>query len=553
MRIPILSYQPMSIHGNEYHDNHLKALASDLRQLTGAGFKIVAIRSVIDAWLDNRGAELDAKWVALSCDDGADFDYLDLPHPTAGVQRSVFNVLRDFAAQNKGLQDELNVTSFVIASPEARAALDSACMIGKGWWTDGWWPDATRSGLVHIGSHSWDYNHEALPPAISQSVRRGTFLTINSLGLADHEIRQASEFLRRHAPNPGTGLFAYPYGEANHYLTHEYFPRYGAELGIRAAFTARADFLEPGCSRWEVPRFFFGRDWTTPAELDAILEAAADSGRAWVPVKRQQQRTPPRQGAGSRSAAANREFTDFLASSVDPIPGWMNSESALLTAHMAKAQREQGLSGPTLEIGIYKGKYLSVLYELSEPGEIVVGVDLFVGAEDKQAAADVVRANIATACGGRDRLKIVVADSLELTSERLAEAAGVSRFRFISIDGGHTKELVIRDLETAYPLLQSGGIIALDDAFNLGTPGVIEGITEFFFRREPRLAPFANCYNKLFVTTPDFHARYLSEAWAFLENVSWLPTHERTLASREENLAAGFTPMMFGYEVVAFL
>ena len=29
-----------------------------------------------------------------------------------------------------------------------------------------------------------------------------------------------------------------------------------------------------------------GRDWATPAELDAILRSATDAGQAWVPVTR---------------------------------------------------------------------------------------------------------------------------------------------------------------------------------------------------------------------------------------------------------------------------
>ncbi len=94
--------------------------------------------------------------------------------------------------------------------------------------------------------------------------------------------------------------------------------------------------------------------------------------------------------------------------------------------------------------------------------------------------------------------------------------------------------------------------MALDDIFNPGVPGVVEGIAEFFIRRKPALAPFAYCYNKLFVTTPHFHACYLGEALKFLDEVTWLPTHQRTLQSRRENQANNFAPAIFGYEVVCF-
>jgi peptidoglycan/xylan/chitin deacetylase (PgdA/CDA1 family) len=546
MRIPVLTYQPMYIHGNEYATNHLKALASDVRQLTDAGYRVVALRTLVDAWLDGRSGELEGRIVALASDDGVDFDYRDLPHPTAGLQRSALNVLRDFAAENPGRQPGLHITSFVIASPKARTALDAACMLGKGWWSDDWWPEAVRSGLVHIASHSWDHNHGALPDSFSLGVPRGTFFPIASPALADHEIRKAAEYLRGRADNPGTALLAYPYGEANAYLVEEYLPARAAELGLRAAFTARAGFWEPQSERWEIPRFICGRDWDSPEGLRALLDAASGKGRPWFAV----------QGAGGEEPAGGTavgQFLKFLRARVEAIPGWMHPEAALLTAHLTQAQRAANVAGPVLELGVFKGKYLSVLYELSAPGEAVIGLDLFVGADDKALAAQVVHACIAGACGDSSRLRILAADSMALDSEKLSRESGESRFRFVSIDAGHTSELVHRDLQTAYPLLQPGGIIALDDVFNFGTPGVAQGVAEFFLQRKPALAPFAICYNKVFVTTPDFHARYLGETLRFLEEFAWLGTSRNTLAWRKENAASDFTPMMFGYEVVPFM
>lgn len=252
-------------------------------------------------------------------------------------------------------------------------------------------------------------------------------------------------------------------------------------------------------------------------------------------------------------AEADTRLRNFIASRVEPIPGWLNLEAAHLTHRLLLAQGELGITGPLLEIGVFKGKYLSVLYELSSPLEKVVGVDMFVGADDVVQVVRDLRANIARACGNDDRLRIVVEDSMKLTPERLSREAGGSRFRFISVDGGHTREVVYHDLTVAAAVLAGGGIIALDDAFNHTTPGVIEGITEYFFRNRPALAPFAHCYNKLFVTSPGFHARYLRRTWRFVEEATWLPTHERTLQARESNRAVGFTPYMFGYEIVAFL
>lgn len=252
-------------------------------------------------------------------------------------------------------------------------------------------------------------------------------------------------------------------------------------------------------------------------------------------------------------AMQTQRWRDFVGSRVAPIPGWLQPEAALLTAHLGAAQRACGLRGPALEIGVFKGKYLALLYELSREDEPVVGVDLFIGAEDKAAVAESVRANIAAACGEASRLRLLVADTMDLTAAQLREAGGAEAFRMISIDAGHTRELVLHDMEVAGPLLQPGGIMALDDFYNHTTPGVTEGISEYFFRARPRLAPFAHCYNKLFATTPEYHARYLAETWRFAEEADWLAASQRTLARRRENQAVGFAPILFGYEIAPFL
>ena len=119
-----------------------------------------------------------------------------------------------------------------------------------------------------------------------------------------------------------------------------------------------------------------------------------------------------------------RQFDDFIANRVDRIEGWMHAEAALLTAHLAGVQRALGLAGPTLEIGLFHGKYLAVLYKLSNPDEVVVGVDLFVGSNDTKADVARVEANIAAACGDHARLKVIVADSMDLTPERLRQETG---------------------------------------------------------------------------------------------------------------------------------
>ena len=273
MKVPVLAYHSMKIHGNAYADNDLVALASDLETIHARGFRIVPLAHLVAEWRRLPSAWDGQRIVALTCDDGGDFDFEDLPHPTAGTQRSVLNILRDFHARHRDASPHM--TSFVIVSPEARRELDRTCMIGRGWWNDTWWREAAASGFMHIANHSWDHNHDALPERFSHGVARGTFRTIDTQPLADAEIRVAQSFLVQQAPNPGNALFAYPYGESSEYLVAEYFPRFAPQLGLTAAFSDGPDFFGADANPWKIPRFVFGRDWKSRAGLEAILAAAA--------------------------------------------------------------------------------------------------------------------------------------------------------------------------------------------------------------------------------------------------------------------------------------
>jgi peptidoglycan/xylan/chitin deacetylase (PgdA/CDA1 family) len=269
MPLAILTYHPMRVDGNDAASNDLVAFSEDLRAIAARGWRVVPLREAVEAWLA-RPQGPDAPCVALTCDDGSDFDFADLPHPTWGPQRGIFS--RACAARDEGLP--VHVTTFAIVSPAARAALDRSCMLGRGWWNDGWWARATASGLMYVASHSWDHNHDSLPAGLAPAAERGTFESIDRWDLAEREIAQAQDYLRRVAPNPGDALFAYPYGKGNAYLIDDYLPRRAGALGLVAAFADTPRAVRPDDNRWNLPRFIHARDWSTPADLVAMLEAA---------------------------------------------------------------------------------------------------------------------------------------------------------------------------------------------------------------------------------------------------------------------------------------
>lgn len=275
MRIPILTYHSMTIHGNDYSSNDHVAFGADLRTLASAGFEVIALSQIV-SWLSGKKqwSESAGKFVAISFDDGPDFDFRDLPHPTWGMQRSMLNIMRDFRAELGTNQRMLHATSFVIVSPDARRALDRTCMVGRNWWQDDWWGLATRTGLLAVGNHSWDHNHPTLHTAEQPIQTKGTFKVIDNFDAAERQIARAARLLRAKAANAGAELFAYPYGEASEYLVREYFPLHGARIGVRAAFACGAMPVTENSNIWTLPRYVFGRDWKTSGDLVKLLRDA---------------------------------------------------------------------------------------------------------------------------------------------------------------------------------------------------------------------------------------------------------------------------------------
>jgi peptidoglycan/xylan/chitin deacetylase (PgdA/CDA1 family) len=271
MRVPVLTYHSNNVSGHDYAANDHVALAEDLALGARLGWRIVPLAHVVDALLGLAPAP-PRRSLALSFDDGSWFDWYDLEHPRYGVQRGFAGVLRDHACASGAV---VHATSFAIVSPAARAQLDRTCLAGRGWWSDDWWLDAAREGMIAIESHSWDHNHDTLATTAQRDGRRGTFANIATWHEADAEIRQAADRLDAMLAPARATLFAYPYGESNAYLREQYLPQHVAEHRVRAAFTTEAAPITRDCARYALPRYVCGRDWRSPAEYERLLRDCA--------------------------------------------------------------------------------------------------------------------------------------------------------------------------------------------------------------------------------------------------------------------------------------
>jgi hypothetical protein len=193
------------------------------------------------------------------------------------------------------------------------------------------------------------------------------------------------------------------------------------------------------------------------------------------------------------------EYWDIISK----IDGWLGRGAAIRTMDILEYQELNGIRGPLLEIGVFKGKYFSVLLRSAiRTGENILGIDTF-----DLVSLDSVRQTFALTRVTHDgQISLWRRASTSCTANEIEAALG-GRPRFISIDGSHEVPDVFWDMRLAEALLTDGGVVAVDDFLNPVTMGVNEAVFAFFARPR-RFVPFAFIENKLFLSARGWSARY---------------------------------------------
>jgi len=263
------------------------------------------------------------------------------------------------------------------------------------------------------------------------------------------------------------------------------------------------------------------------------------------------------------------DFAGILASVPAPeidleafrgIEGWMSDEAADLTRRLFRWQRALGTVTGVLELGVFKGKYLSLLASLAQgTGVPVVGVDAFtsrVGEQipppDRDYARDAAIATIMAMAPGSAPPTLLVALTTDIEAGTLQELSP-SGYSFISVDAGHLAADVAHDLALVELLLGKHTIVAADDAFNPQTPGVMEGLCRHFIGRPGgNLAPFAWAGNKLFLCHRVMHSTLLAYVHGLLQDPDPPSYIAKSSAAHAHNRRLAFAPSLFGHEILAF-
>jgi len=165
-------------------------------------------------------------------------------------------------------------------------------------------------------------------------------------------------------------------------------------------------------------------------------------------------------------------------------------------------QEKSGMSGSIFEIGVYAGRYFSILLRSALMSDsVIVGLDTF-----QYVDQDHVLAFLSSVSANYGKIFLIKGPSGEWKARDLIAKLGEPA-RFISIDGSHDKLDVLWDLRLAEELTSKEGVVAVDDFLNPVALGVNEAVNQFFL--QPRnLVPWAYLPNKLFLARPAWANRY---------------------------------------------
>lgn len=223
-------------------------------------------------------------------------------------------------------------------------------------------------------------------------------------------------------------------------------------------------------------------------------------GSAWARLRGQPRmvEADPSVAPHLRIPPVPEQVARYLVEGMHEIPGWgLTAETARLVVLLDAWQKERGVRGSLLEIGVHHGRSAILLALLAGRGETTVLVDLFERQGeniDRSGMGDraILEANLARWCP-EAQTQIVQANSLDLDFGALSLTGGL---RLAHIDGGHHIEAVLNDLRKTAAALVPDGILLIDDFLHLHWPEVMEGCYAFL-AQTPQVAAVSIGWNKM--------------------------------------------------------
>ena len=246
----------------------------------------------------------------------------------------------------------------------------------------------------------------------------------------------------------------------------------------------------------------------------------------------------------------------FLKEVVSDIPGWLYDFTASCAMELLDLQEESGWNGSLLEIGVYAGRFCSILArDAFCRGSRLLGIDPFThfGVEEVRSRLQSLKSSLTELAGDPDpeaggSIMLVEDLSGNWTADRLLASLGGSA-RFIHIDASHDRADVLWDLHICDAALAPTGIIAVDDWLNPQCLGVMEATFQFFQQQPRASVPFALTPGKLLLCGRANAVSYQQRLVEFATTDQTFPQSE-SFRQRSSMKNSGTKQPLFGSEIL---
>ncbi len=198
---------------------------------------------------------------------------------------------------------------------------------------------------------------------------------------------------------------------------------------------------------------------------------------------------------------SHQAFLEYLETGSRSVDGYLQSGSVSLIWSLFDIQDEISVTGDIAEIGVYHGKLFILLCHALRQGEKAFAIDVFDSdheiqgirtAEEATRFSDGhLRSHLDNFGIGPEAANIVTANSQDLCAGELLDKLGGANIRLFSVDGDHSRQGIMHDLELASQAIHEDGVILVDDVFNALCPGQTEGIQDYFREHNEILEPIA--------------------------------------------------------------